>query len=217
MLWRTQFASDPDVLDRNVLLDGRSYEVIGVAPPGFRGPGLAELRERVLDSRDDGRRRVRRPTNTGCSRAPAFRCSRPSAGRGGGQRIEALQAHIDPLDEVLARDRVDSPYFTDTGQDWRVAALPGNYLRLWPEYREPVARVLLVLGLMAAVGAAGGLREPGDAASSSRGVERRRELAIRRAIGAGALDLSRTAWEMEVTAARGGRRNSGCGRAGLRG
>ena len=38
MLWRTQFASDPDVLDRNVLLDGRGYEVIGVAPPGFRGP-----------------------------------------------------------------------------------------------------------------------------------------------------------------------------------
>ena len=38
MLWRTQFASDPDVLGRNVLLDGRGYEVIGVAPPGFRGP-----------------------------------------------------------------------------------------------------------------------------------------------------------------------------------
>ena len=38
MLWRTQFASDPDVLGRSVLLDGRGYEVIGVAQPGFRGP-----------------------------------------------------------------------------------------------------------------------------------------------------------------------------------
>ena len=38
MLWRTQFASDPDVVGRDLLLDGRRFEVIGVAPPGFRGP-----------------------------------------------------------------------------------------------------------------------------------------------------------------------------------
>ena len=43
-------------------------------------------------------------------------------------------------------------YFPDTGEPWRVAVLPGNYLRLWPEYREPVARVLLALGLMALAG-----------------------------------------------------------------
>ncbi|MDE2907064.1 MAG: ABC transporter permease [Acidobacteriota bacterium] len=38
VLWRTRFASDPDVVGREVLLDGRGFEVIGVAPPGFRGP-----------------------------------------------------------------------------------------------------------------------------------------------------------------------------------
>ena len=91
---------------------------------------------------------------------------------------------------MLARDRVDSPYFTDTGQDWRVAVLPGNYLRLWPEYREPVARVLLVLGLMAAAGLLVGCANLATLLLA-RGVERRRELAIRRALGAGALDLAR--------------------------
>ena len=101
-----------------------------------------------------------------------------------------MQARIEPLDEVLARERVDSPYFTDTGQDWRVAVLPGNYLRLWPEYREPVARVLLVLGLMAAAGLLVGCANLATLLLS-RGVERRRDLAIRRALGAGALDLAR--------------------------
>ena len=91
---------------------------------------------------------------------------------------------------MLARERVDSPYFPYTGRDWRVAVLPGNYLRLWPEYREPVARVLLVLGLMAAAGLLVGCANLATLLLS-RGVERRRELAIRRALGAGALDLAR--------------------------
>lgn len=37
VLWRNRFASDPDVLGRDVELNDRTYRVIGVAPPGFRG------------------------------------------------------------------------------------------------------------------------------------------------------------------------------------
>lgn len=189
MLWRTQFASDPDVLGRNVLLDGRSYEVIGVAQPGFRGPVWPSFESAfwipammAADEFGTDEYRV-----FGGGGLPVFQ----TVGRArGGAWTEALQARIDPLDEALARDRVDSPYFTDTGQDWRVAVLPGNYLRLWPEYREPVARVLLVLGLMAAAGLLVGCANLATLLLA-RGVERRRELAIRRALGAGALDLAR--------------------------
>ena len=189
LLWRTQFASDPDVVGRDVLLDGRSFEVIGVAPPGFRGPvwpsfesafWIPAMMAADAFGADDSR-------VFGSAALPVFQ----TIGRvRGGQRIEALQARIDPLDEVLSRDRVDNPYFPDTGQAWRVAVLPGNYLRLWPEYREPVARVLLMLGLMAMAGLLVGCANLATLLIA-RGLERRRELAVRRALGAGALDLAR--------------------------
>ncbi len=36
-LWRTSFGADPQVLGRKLLLNGKEFEVIGVAPPGFQG------------------------------------------------------------------------------------------------------------------------------------------------------------------------------------
>ena len=189
VLWRTQFGSDPDVLGRDVRLDGRAHEVIGVTPPGFRGPVWPSFESAfwipammAADEFGADEHRV-----FAGATFPVFQ----TVGRVRGERrVEALQARIDPLDEALARDRVDSPYFVDTGQDWRVAVLPGNYLRLWPEYREPVARVLAVLGAMAAAGLLTGCANLATLLLA-RGFERRRELAVRRALGAGALDLVR--------------------------
>ncbi|MYN67888.1 MAG: FtsX-like permease family protein [Acidobacteria bacterium] len=189
MLWRTQFASDPDVVGRDLLLDGRRFEVIGVAPPGFRGPVWPSFESAfwipaLMAAEEFG---VDDSRVFGSAALPVFQ----TVGRvRGGQRIEALQARIDPLDAVLSRDRVDNPSFPDMGQPWRVAVLPGNYLRLWPEYREPVGRVLLMLGLMAMAGLLVGCANLATLLIA-RGLERRRELAVRRALGAGALDLAR--------------------------
>src|SRR5688500_7587545 len=36
-IWRQQFGSDPAIVGRTVLLNDRSVQIIGVAPPGFRG------------------------------------------------------------------------------------------------------------------------------------------------------------------------------------
>ena len=36
-LWSQQFASDPRVTGRTLLINGRPFEIIGVAPPGFSG------------------------------------------------------------------------------------------------------------------------------------------------------------------------------------
>jgi len=36
-LWRTSFGADPQVIGRKLQINGRSYEVLGVAPQGFRG------------------------------------------------------------------------------------------------------------------------------------------------------------------------------------
>ncbi len=37
-LWRTRFASDPNIVGRSVLIDGKSWRVIGVMPEGFFYP-----------------------------------------------------------------------------------------------------------------------------------------------------------------------------------
>ena len=41
-LWRRRFNSDPQVIGRNITLDGRSLTVVGVAPAGFQFPIAAE-------------------------------------------------------------------------------------------------------------------------------------------------------------------------------
>ncbi|MEX2151962.1 MAG: ADOP family duplicated permease [Gemmatimonadaceae bacterium] len=42
-LWRTAFGADSTVLGRSVLLDGRPFRVIGVAPAGFTGTQLGRV------------------------------------------------------------------------------------------------------------------------------------------------------------------------------
>jgi putative ABC transport system permease protein len=42
-LWRDHFASDPNIVGRNVLLNSQTYTVIGVMPPKFKFPDWADL------------------------------------------------------------------------------------------------------------------------------------------------------------------------------
>ncbi len=42
-LWKRRFAQDPNVLGTAIMLNGKSHVIIGVMPPGFRQPQHAEL------------------------------------------------------------------------------------------------------------------------------------------------------------------------------
>lgn len=42
-LWQKHFAGSRDVIGRSINLDGRHYDVLGVMPPGFDLPGVAEV------------------------------------------------------------------------------------------------------------------------------------------------------------------------------
>jgi putative ABC transport system permease protein len=42
-LWVRRFGSDPSLVGKPITLDGRSYTVIGIAPPGFQYPDKTEL------------------------------------------------------------------------------------------------------------------------------------------------------------------------------
>jgi len=42
-LWRDHFGADPGVVGRDIVLDGETYQVIGVMPPAFKFPSWAQL------------------------------------------------------------------------------------------------------------------------------------------------------------------------------
>jgi len=47
-LWKRDFGSDPNILDRSVRLDTDLYRIVGVMPPGFHAPGRT-IEERNVD------------------------------------------------------------------------------------------------------------------------------------------------------------------------
>ncbi len=42
-LWQSRFGSDPDVIGKKLLLNARTYQVVGIMPAGFAFPSVAEL------------------------------------------------------------------------------------------------------------------------------------------------------------------------------
>jgi putative ABC transport system permease protein len=42
-LWQRRFGSDPSLVGKSITLDGKSYNVVGIAPPGFQYPDKTEL------------------------------------------------------------------------------------------------------------------------------------------------------------------------------
>ena len=185
-LWRSQFAADPGIVGRTVRLNDAVYDVVGVPPPGFRGvvwPSFesafwipAIMADEYFGGRDVLNGRL----------IPAFQ----TIGRlAPGVSLAAVQARIDPLDEVLARGR-GKIYYPETEAPWRVHALPGSYLRLWPGFRDEVAGFLAILGLMAAAALAVACANLATLLLA-RSTEWRHELAIRRALGASRADLVR--------------------------
>jgi putative ABC transport system permease protein len=52
-LWQRRFGGDPNILDQQLMLNGRSFTVIGIMPPDFRFPNRAELWTPVGQSAKD--------------------------------------------------------------------------------------------------------------------------------------------------------------------
>ena len=170
--WKRRFGGDPSALGRVLMLSGKPYTVVGVAPPGFGGivvrgvtadiwvpvSMMGQVRTDQLDNRNE------RWMFAKARLAPSATVAQASAA----------------ATVVAARLERDHPT-TNTGRRFRV--VPTNDVIFNPEgdrnVMSAVGGVMLGSGLVLLVACANlaGLM-------LARGMERRREIAVRLAIGA---------------------------------
>jgi putative ABC transport system permease protein len=169
-LWRRRFAADPQVLGRSVLIQGRAHTVIGVLPPGFEDPS----------SGDAGYADVWLPLAVN----DALR-SRGARWLIGIARLAPAVTRQEASVEIGAIAAQLAAAYPETNEGMSVRLTPLREA-IWGEVRRPL---FLMLGATAAVL----LIACANLANVflARGAVRRNEIAVQRAIGAGAGAITR--------------------------
>ncbi|HUQ89437.1 MAG TPA: ADOP family duplicated permease [Vicinamibacterales bacterium] len=166
-LWTRRFASDPNVIGKSVRFDGESYEVVGVAPPGFTTPDGAEVWAPLALSPEEWANR----------RAESYGLFGSLAD---GQTVDTARAELTAIADAQRRDHPD----TNSKREARVMTFTrgmadpgaGPFIGIWQ------AAALLLL-LIACANIANLLM--------ARGAERTAEYSLRLALGASRARLFR--------------------------
>lgn len=178
-VWQRDFGGDQDVIGRTIRLSGRSFTVVGVAPEGFHG-SIRGVRmevwtplaaQRVLDPADD---MLANRGDRGLSLVGRLRDDATT---------EMVQTQL-----ALVAARLHAAYpegWTDvSGAPRRVTVLPEREARIFPSIRGGVTQFL---GLLMGVAALVLVVCCANLANLllARATARRRELAVRLALGGG--------------------------------
>ena len=180
-LWRTTFGQDPHVVGSRISLDGRAYEVLGVMPPKFRGltpPGLGRDFWVPIDTSVN----ARWTRDRAATPFEVYGRLRP------GVTFEQATASMKVLGSQL---KAEFPRENDRFDQMEV--FPADGVGAFRGIARTLAPVLAFIALLAIV--AGFVLLIGCANIAGlllgRAVARRREIAIRLAVGAGRARLIR--------------------------
>jgi putative ABC transport system permease protein len=173
-LWRQHFAADPKVVNRSVAINGQPFTIIGVAPRGFTGIAYADNAERLWMPL--AMQRAAMPTASGLLTAVNARWLHVVGRLRDGETAAQAGSEM----RVIAGQLNPSGTSPDQQRDVRVIPLRGG-MNAW-EQNE----LAPIFGLVAIVPALVLLVACANVANvlMARNVSRRKELAMRQAVGA---------------------------------
>ena len=168
--WRQHFNADPNVLGREVRVDGSPRTVIGVLPPGFRF--LSSRAQLYLPLSSQLERRLPRERHSGGNVIQMIARLKP------GVTLARAQAELDAQNAALERDDPQAKMMADAGFRSLVVSLHGDQVAAIRPVLILLQAGVLALLLIGAVNLANLLL--------IRASGRLKEVAVRRALGASA-------------------------------